>query len=68
MAKISQDDMIARHLESVGTITCMEAQTVYRVRSLTSVISRLRQAGMDIESERKVDPTGQRYVRYWLYV
>ena len=60
----SQDEMIRRHLDMVGTITCMEAQTVYRVRSLTSVVARLRKNGMVIDSERKTDPTGQRYVRY----
>jgi hypothetical protein len=60
----SQDEMIRRHLDMVGSITCMEAQTVYRVRSLTSVVARLRKNGMVIESERKADPTGQRYVRY----
>lgn len=64
MVKMTQDEMVARHLESVGSITCMEAQTVYRARSLTSIISRLRNKGMEISSERKTDPTGQRYVRY----
>ena len=64
MARTSQDEMVRRHLEMVGNITCVEAQTVYRIRSLTSAIARLRKAGMGIESERKVDPMGQRYVRY----
>ena len=64
MALTNQDEIIRRHLDMVGTLTCMEAQTVYRVRSLTSVISRLRKDGIEIRSERKTDPTGQRYVRY----
>lgn len=62
--KMSQDEMIKRHLQSVGTITCAEAQTVYRCRSLTSVIARLRKDGLKIDSQRKKDPMGQRYVRY----
>ena len=66
MARTSQDDIIATHLDTVGSITCVEAQTVYRVRSLTSVVSRLRKRGYEIESERKTDLTGQRYVRYHL--
>jgi hypothetical protein len=61
---MTQDEMIRRHMDTVGSITCVEAQAVYRVRSLTSVMSRLRKAGMDIRSERKTDPMGQRYVRY----
>lgn len=63
MSKMSQDELILRHLETAGTITCAEAQTVYRARSLTSIIARLRRE-YDIVSERKTDITGQRYVRY----
>lgn len=64
--KMTQDEMIKRHLQSVGTITCAEAQTVYRCRSLTSVVARLRNEGLPIKSVRKTDPLGQRYVRYTL--
>lgn len=61
---MSQDDILRRHLLEVGTITNAEAQTVYKVRSLTSNIARIRANGLRVVSERKTDLSGQRYVRY----
>ena len=61
---MSQDDLILQHLQQVGTITGVEASALYRARSLTSNISRLRTRGYIIHSERKLDQTNQRYVRY----
>lgn len=65
--KMSQDEIVLRHLQEVGSITCMEAHMVYKIRSLTSVIARLkRRKGLIIESILKKDLNGQRYVRYKL--
>lgn len=61
-----QTAVIYDHLASVGTITNIEAQALYRCRSLTKRISELKADGFDIKSEWKRDHTGQRYVRYWL--
>ena len=61
---MSQDELLKRHLLEVGTITNAEAQTIYKVRSLTSNIARLRNNGLRIVSQRKTDLAGQRYVRY----
>lgn len=61
---LPQDQSIARHFQAVGTITAVEAATLYKVRSITSNISRLRKAGMQISTEFKKDITGQRYARY----
>ena len=64
MSKISQDEMLKRHLMEVGTITPMDAQIIYQRRSVTSNIARLRAQGLNIKSEFKKDLSGQRYVRY----
>lgn len=61
-----QTAAIYKHLCDVGTITNVEAQAVYKSRSLTKRISELKVLGYDIKSEWKRDHTGQRYVRYWL--
>ena len=62
--KMTQDEMLKRHLLEVGTITPMEAMGIYQCRSVTSNIARLRKAGLTIKSEFKKDLNGQRYVRY----
>ena len=62
--KTNMDEMIKRHLLSLGTITGCEAGSLYKTRCLTSNIARLRASGLTIISERKTDATGQRYVRY----
>lgn len=58
---------VLKHLKQAGSISGIEAQAMYRVRSLTKRISELRGVGHDIESEFKSDPINkQRYVRYHL--
>lgn len=61
---LPQDQDIQVHLRTVGTITAVEASTLYKVRCMTSNISRLRKSGMTITTEFKKDLTGQRYARY----
>jgi hypothetical protein len=61
---LPQDLNVARHLEALGSITSIEASTLYKVRCITSNISRLRKHGMSIATEFKKDITGQRYARY----
>ena len=61
--KVNQDTMVLRHLMAVGNLTAVEASNVYKIRSLTSVIARLRRT-YEIVSETKRDLLGQRYVRY----
>ena len=50
----------------VGSISWVEANDLYRVRSLTRRIADLREAGHDIVSECRKDHLGQRYTRYSL--
>lgn len=61
-----QTKLIHDHLVDVGNITGVEAQAIYKCRSLTKRISELKALGFDIKSEWKIDHAGQRYVRYWM--
>jgi len=63
---MSQTEKILDHLSKVGSITFVEANDLYRVRSLPRRIADLRQAGHDIVSEWRTDNLGQRYTRYSL--
>ena len=62
----SQNSKILDHLKKMGSISWVEANDLYRVRSLTRRIADLREAGHDIVSEWRKDVLGQKYVRYSL--
>lgn len=66
---------VLRHLKNVGDISGVEAQAMYKVRSLTKRISEINLAiyqntteGGDfpVEGQWNRDTTGQRYKRYVL--
>lgn len=63
---MSQNDKILTHLRKAGSISWVEANDLYRVRSLSRRIADLRQSGHDIASEWKRDLLGQKYTRYSL--
>jgi hypothetical protein len=63
---MSQNDRILDHLQKVGSISWVEANDLYRVRSLTRRIADLRDLGHKIISEWRTDTLGQRYTRYSL--
>ena len=63
---MTQNDKILTHLRDVGSISWVEANDLYRVRSLPRRIKDLRDAGHTILSEWKTDRLGQRYTRYSL--
>ena len=63
---MSQNNKILEHLKSVGSISWVEANDLYRVRSLPRRIKDLRDLGHNIISEWRQDTLGQRYVRYSL--
>lgn len=58
-----QTTTILRHLLRVGEISGVEAQALYRARSLTKRISEINEV-FQVDSEFRKDATGQRYVRY----
>jgi hypothetical protein len=61
---MTQNQKIAEHLQNVGSISWVEANDLYRVRSLPRRIADLREAGHEIVSEWRTDHLGQRYTRY----
>ena len=63
---ISQNQKILDHLQKTGSISWVEANDLYRVRSLTRRIADLREAGHQIVSEWRRDLLGQKYTRYSL--
>jgi len=63
---MSQNSQILDHLNRVGSITWVEANDLYRVRSLPRRIADLRERGHKIVSEWRTDNLGQRYTRYSL--
>jgi hypothetical protein len=58
---------VLKHLQDLGSLSGLEATALYRVSSLTKVISVLRRFGWRIIPEWKYDHTGKRYVRYYLH-
>ena len=62
----SQNKMLIEHFEECGSISNVEAQAVYKIRSLPRRICDLKEIGYEFSRERKKDLTGQRYVRYYL--
>lgn len=58
---------VYQHLVTTGSISQREAMVEYSTGSLTKEITRLRNAGIKIDTVRKVHPiTGKRYARYVL--
>jgi hypothetical protein len=63
---ISQKGMILNHLKSKGTISGVEALSLYRIYRLAARVEELRRSGHTIETDMKTDLTGKRYARYRL--
>lgn len=63
---MSQNDKILSHLKKAGSISWVEANDLYRVRSLPRRIADLRERGHEIIGEWRSDQLGQRYTRYSL--
>jgi hypothetical protein len=61
-----QQKQVYNHLRDKKTISALEATALYRVSSLTKVISELIKQGFTITSEFRFDHTGKRYKRYFM--
>jgi hypothetical protein len=57
---------ILNHLIMKGSISPLEADSLYRVKRLTSRIHDLKKLGVNITGEFRRDLTGKRYVRYYI--
>ena len=64
MRKLSQEDVIARHLEQHGSITSMEAFEQYKITRLSGRIFDLRAKGMDIVTDMVYGKGGTKYAVY----
>lgn len=62
----SQEEVVLRHLNTVGTISALEASGLHNIRSLSRRITELKRRGHVITAATKRDVNGQRYVRYSL--
>lgn len=62
----SQHQKVLNHMIDHGSISALEAAELYRVRSLTRRICDLKEQGVEIVSEWRKDPLGQRYKKYRL--
>jgi hypothetical protein len=57
---------IEQHLDDVGHISTREALLDYGIVSLRDAIYKLRRKGVDIITEKKVNPVNNKiYTRYW---
>jgi DNA-binding MarR family transcriptional regulator len=63
-----QQQIILRHLRERKDhgLSQFEAQNLYRIAALPRRISDLEEQGVSIRRERKQDPTGRSYTRYFL--
>lgn len=62
----TQTQILVDHFNHVGNISGLEALALYRVVSLTKVISVLKRRGMNLVGTWKADNTGKRYKRYFM--
>lgn len=62
----SQPAILLEHFKTRPSISGLEANALYRIKSLPRRINDLEARGYEFIKERKKDPTGQRYVRYHL--
>ncbi len=61
----TQTQILLDHFRNTGSISGLEAMALYRVTSLTKVISVLNAKGYEIVKLWKRDNTGKRYARYF---
>lgn len=65
--KLSQHQLILKHLRATKGLTMREALLDYSIQSFTARISELRKMGYRIDSVTSKHPTkGQQYTRYVL--
>jgi hypothetical protein len=58
-------DILLAHFQKVGNISALEAQGMFKIRSLSRRICDLKERGHVIRPVMKLDSSGQRYVRYF---
>lgn len=61
---MTQMEIVKHHLTNFGKITPLEAQSNYNIWRLAAVIHKLKNRGLDIHSQLKTAPSGNRYAVY----
>lgn len=61
---MTQMEIVKYHLTNFGKITPLEAQSNYNIWRLAAVIHKLKNRGLDIHSQLKTAPSGNRYAVY----
>lgn len=61
---LPQTELLLRHFKSHQSISPLEAQSSYRIKSLARRINDLEAKGHVFRREQRHDGAGQRYVRY----
>jgi len=61
---MNQLETLIKHFTTIGSISNMEAQSIYKIRALPRRVSDLENRGYRFKRVQKKDLTGQRYVRY----
>lgn len=62
---MSQQHVLLKHLNKVGSISNLEAITIHRIYALPRRIADLKEKGHQFIHEHRKDVTGKRYVRYF---
>ena len=62
--KKPQTSLLLDHFRKNNSISGIEAQAMFRIRSLSRRINDLEAIGHRFAREQRLDTTGQRYVRY----
>jgi hypothetical protein len=60
-----QTELLKEHFRVRPDISALEAQAMFRIRSLSRRINDLEKEGHRFSRVQKKDTTGQRYVRYY---
>lgn len=66
LSPTNQCKAVLNHIIMKGSLSQLEADELYRVKRLTSRITELKQLGVAIIAEMRVDNTGKRYARYFI--
>ena len=64
---MTQQKKILDHLQHKGSITPIQALTLYGSFRLGSIIHRLRQEGFDIRTDLVENQNGNPYAKYYLW-
>ena len=62
----NQCNPILNHIIMKGSISPLEADSLYRVKRLTSRVYDLKRLGVNLIAEMRKDATGKKYCRYYI--